>query len=176
VEIRDVRPDEYDAAGEVVWAAYSEYAEPDSQGWIEYGQTLRDVAGRVDRTVVLVAVDGGRVLGSATIELDDVVGDDDPELPAGVSALRMLGVLPEARGRGIGRALVEAAVERARASGKRSLWLRTLPAMTTAQRMYGRMRFVRDESLDVAVDSDHLMGYRLELDPDSPAGPTPVQP
>jgi len=45
VEIRDVRPDEYDAAGEVVWAAYSEYAEPDSQGWIEYGQTLRDVAG-----------------------------------------------------------------------------------------------------------------------------------
>jgi GNAT superfamily N-acetyltransferase len=164
VEIRDVLPEEYEAAGDVVWRAYSEFADPDDPGWIEYRELLEDVAGRVDRTVVLVAVDDGRVLGSATIELEDVVGDDDQELPPDVAVLRMLGVLPDARGRGVGRALVEATIERARAASKRELRLRTTAAMTAAHRLYESMGFIRDVSLDVQVSDDFtLLGYRLYL-------------
>jgi len=164
VEIRQVRPEEYRTAGAVVWLGYSEFADLDDPVWSEYRGLLEDVAGRVDRTVVLVAVDDGRVVGCATIELHGVVGDDEEELPPDVAVLRMLGVAPDARGRGVGRALVEATTERARAAGKRELRLRTTAPMTVAHRMYESMGFQRDVLLDIPGDDFTLLGYRLTLD------------
>ncbi len=43
----------------------------------------------MDRTVVLVAVDAGRVLGSATIEMDATMGDKEKGLPPHVACLRI---------------------------------------------------------------------------------------
>ncbi|HMC08396.1 MAG TPA: GNAT family N-acetyltransferase, partial [Actinomycetota bacterium] len=60
---------------------------------------------------------------------------DDPIEPGTVN-MRMLGVDPRARGRGAGRALVEACVRRARQGGKRALTLHTTQAMTVAQNLY----------------------------------------
>lgn len=54
--------------------------------------------------------------------LDGVVG---LELFAGVALLRSLAVAPEARGRGLGRALVDAAEQHARVNGVRHLFLLT---------------------------------------------------
>jgi GNAT superfamily N-acetyltransferase len=114
--------------------------------------------------VVLVAVEGDRILGSATIELHDVIGDDDHELTPEAAILRMLGVAPSARGKGVGRALVSAVIERARVAGKRELLLRTTPPMLAAQRLYESMGFERDSSLDIPVAEDFtLIGYRLPL-------------
>src|SRR6266542_2744858 len=90
MEIREVRPEEYEEAGDVVARAYSEFWDPEDPGWREHLDLVRDVAGRVKRTVVLVAVEDGLVLGSATIELDDVIGDDDREAIPGVAGLRMV--------------------------------------------------------------------------------------
>ena len=76
MEIREARPDEYVEAGNVLARAYAEFADSGDPGWREHVELVRDVAGRVDRTVVLVAMEEGRILGSATIELRGVVGDD----------------------------------------------------------------------------------------------------
>ncbi len=107
MEIREARPEEYAVLGDVVAAAYAPYGSPGDQGWVQHLALVRDVADRAQRTVVLVAVKDGSVLGSATIELFDVIGDDDRELPPDTSFLRMVGVDPRAQGRGVGRALVE---------------------------------------------------------------------
>ena len=164
MEIREVVPEEYEQAGEVVAEAYSEFVDPGDTGWEEHLALVRDVAGRVDRTVVLVAVEGDRIVGSATIELDDVIGDDDHELTPEAAILRMLGVAPSARGKGVGRALVRAVIERARVAGKRELLLRTTPPMLAAQRLYESMGFERDPSLDIPIAEDFtLIGYRLPL-------------
>jgi ribosomal protein S18 acetylase RimI-like enzyme len=164
VEIREVRPKEYEAAGRVTALAYSEFAPPGDEGWSDYLEMIADVAGRVDRTLVLVAVDGDRVVGSATIELDGVIGDDDEELPPDVACLRMLGVDPSMRDLGLGRALVQAAVDRSRAAGKRELILRTTPMMVIAAAMYRSMGFERDPELDMADEGyPPLTGYRLTL-------------
>jgi GNAT superfamily N-acetyltransferase len=164
MRIREVRPSEYEEAGRAVVAAYEEFvpADPDP-GWIDYLELLGDVAGRVDRTMVLVAEDGGRILGTATIEMDRTVGDDDEELPSDTAILRMLGVLPEARGRGVGRALVERALEMARERGKLVVGLRTTPAMTTAHRLYESMGFVRDPENDMEYPEVSLLAYRVDL-------------
>lgn len=164
MDIREVRPDEHVAAGRVTALAYSEFAVPGDEGWGQYLEMIADVAGRVDRTVVLVAADGDRVAGSATIELDGVIGDDDQELPPDVACLRMLGVDPEARGKGVGRALVQAVIDRCRAAGKRELILRTTPLMEVAAALYRSMGFQRDPDRDMPVeDYFTLSAYRLVL-------------
>jgi len=168
LEIRLVRPQEYEEAGRVTAGAYREFVPQDEahQDWLEYLEMLADVAGRVDRTAVLVAVRDGRVLGCVTLELDHTVGDDDKELSPEASNIRMLGVRPEARGKGIGRALVVRCVERSREAGKRIVTLRTTHLMKVAQRLYRDMGFERDPARDYVMDSGvTLLAYRLPLEP-----------
>ena len=76
----------------------------------------------------------------------------------------MVGVEPQAQGRGIGRALVTEAIRRVDAAGKRTFGLRTMPPLVTAQKLYRSLGFVRDPSLDMTLeDGDVLLGYRLDL-------------
>lgn len=164
--IRSVRPDEYERAGQVVVDAYREFVRPTDPDadWLDYLHLLADVAGRVDRTAVLVAVDAdGTILGCVTIEEDGVIGDDDEAPEPGASHVRMLGVEPSARGRGVGRALMEASIERARSNGRRFVTLRTTDRMTPAQRLYGSMGFELDPSHDLHLDDFRLIAYRLAL-------------
>jgi ribosomal protein S18 acetylase RimI-like enzyme len=164
VEIREVRPEEYQATGKLTVAAYREYIpQPPTEGWAEYVETMRDVAGRAAKTVVLVAVEEGRVLGTATIEMDDVLGDDDAELAPDTAALRLLGVDPSARGRGVGRELVRETIDRARRRGKRILILRTTGGMQIAQHLYRGLGFVRAPGLDQHYPDVDLIGYQMAL-------------
>ena len=165
MEVRPVEPGEYEEAGRVTALAYREFVPSNpSPGWTEYLDSIADIAGRVDRTTVFVAVENGRIVGSATIEMDATIGDDDRELPPDVAALRMLGVDPSVRRAGIGRALVEASMEAARVRGKRRFILRTTSRMTSAQRLYESMGFHRDPSLDMSFPDVELLGYRIDLE------------
>ena len=63
--------------------------------WEDYLEQIADVAGRADRTTILVAVEDGRILGSATLELDGRIDEDeDGPLAPGEAHIRMLGVAP----------------------------------------------------------------------------------
>jgi ribosomal protein S18 acetylase RimI-like enzyme len=57
-------------------------------------------------------------------------------LREGEASIRMLAVDPAAQGRGVGSALVAACLDRARADGRRAVFLHSLPVMTGAQRIY----------------------------------------
>ena len=82
------------------------------------------------------------------------------------ASFRMLVVDPAARGQGVGEALVRWCIDRAQASGVRSLRLSTLPGMAAAGRLYLRLGFVRtperDWSPEPGVD---LITYGLQLEP-----------
>ena len=129
----------------------------------EYGEQLRDVAGRADRAELLVARDdAGRVVGSVALVLAGDFGEvTESEDEA---AFRMLVVDPAAQGRGIGELLVTACLERARAAGKRRMVLSTDRRMTTAQRLYERLGFTRRPERDwrptPCID---LLVYALDL-------------
>jgi len=74
----------------------------------------------------------------------------------------MLGVHPEARRRGIARALMEACLKEAHRGGKRRMTLETTPAMTAAQRLYESMGFRRGPD-QVYDDGFRLLSYELGL-------------
>jgi ribosomal protein S18 acetylase RimI-like enzyme len=71
--------------------------------------------------------------------------------------MHLLAVSPEHRGRGVGRALVDAAVSRARDSGFARMVLWTQPSMHAAHRVYAGAGFVR------APKRDFQRGQRLFL-------------
>ncbi len=161
-EVRPVRPEEYEEAGRVTALAYGEFAPQDSIGWQNYLRHLADVAGRAQRTVVLVAIEDGRIWGTATLELRNRVEPDSPPLASGEATLRMLGVHPNARGRGIGRQLVEACIAEARIAGKTLLTLNTTRQMQAAQRLYESLDFRRGPDR-VFDDGFVLLSYEIPL-------------
>jgi GNAT superfamily N-acetyltransferase len=163
MEVREIRPGEEAEAGRVTRLAYEEFVDPGDPDWGGYLDHVGDVAGRAGSVPVLVAVEGGRVLGSATMETEDAGMGDDPVEP-GTANLRMLGVDPQVRGRGVGRALVEACLDLARRQGKRAVTLHTTRDMKVAHRLYESMGFVRDPARDWQVAEDFMLyAFRLDL-------------
>lgn len=61
---------------------------------------------------------------------------------------RLLAVHPDARGQGVGEALVRACVQGATTDGAEALVLWTRPTMIAAQRLYERLGFVRVPARD----------------------------
>ncbi|MEW2413958.1 GNAT family N-acetyltransferase [Streptomyces sp. NPDC046866] len=163
IDIRAAEPAEYGRLGEITGQAYTGDGLLDQNEDDTYLNVLRDVAGRAGAGEVLVAVQDGQVLGGVTFAapgspLADVAGPHEAEF-------RMLAVAREARGKGVGEALVRACIERARAlEGVTAIVLSTQPAMRGAQRIYARLGFVRTPELDWSpIPALTLLTYRLEL-------------
>jgi len=156
-EIRPARPAEFDRVGDLVVDAYAAMFDLG-----DYEEVLRQVDVRSRNAEVVVAVLEGSVAGTLTYVpgLGPYAEGDDPD----AAWIRMLAVGPDFRGRGIGAALVEWCVRRARDSGRRRLILHTTDPMTDAQRLYVRMGFRRAVDLDWQPDDElWLRGYRMEL-------------
>jgi ribosomal protein S18 acetylase RimI-like enzyme len=164
IEVRAVRPDEYEQAGVVTALAYRDFGSPGETGWDDYRRRIADVASRADRALVLVAVEDKQILGSATLELEERIpgGHERPPLAPGEAHLRMLGVHPDAQGRGVGRRIMDACVEEARRAGKTVMTLDTTEQMEVAVRMYESMGFRRRPDL-VFDDGFRLRFYELPL-------------
>lgn len=157
--IRDVRPDEYAAVGDLVVEVYRSII----PGLDDYADELRDVAGRIGAGVLVwVAEDDGALAGTVSyVPRSGPYAEFEDHRASGI---RMLAVLPEFQGRGIGEALVRACLERARADGRERVYLHTTPWMVTAQRLYRRIGFVRAPELDwLPVPSVSLTAYVYEL-------------
>jgi ribosomal protein S18 acetylase RimI-like enzyme len=169
IEIRPVRESEYAAAGEATARAYREFVAPGSSGFEAYLARIADVGARADRATVLVAIVDGVIAGSATLELDSRITPTtaDPLAPD-EAHLRMLGVSPEQRGRGVARRLVTACIALARERGKRRLTLETTPLMIPAQQLYTTMGFTATGERHTP-DGTVLLGYTLDIESAAPA-------
>ncbi|MDA2812870.1 GNAT family N-acetyltransferase [Nocardiopsis sp. RSe5-2] len=157
--IRRVRPEEWEAVGDLRVAAY------ESDGMLKAGPDYAEVLRRLgaDGGEVLVAEDAdGALLG--TVMLQDYRPSSDVARAPEEAEVRALAVSPAARGRGVGRALVEAVVERSEAQGAHRVVLSTQPTMAAAQRIYERRGFRRlpDRDWD-PFPGLTLLAYGLEL-------------
>lgn len=122
----------------------------------------REVLEPEGRFLVAVREDDDAVLG-ATILLHPGSAFHQVAEP-GEREFRLLAVHPDARGKGVGEALVQACVKGATTDRAEALVLWTRPTMIAAQRLYERLGFMRAPSRDEedARDFTRLV-YRLDL-------------
>jgi len=152
VRIRAARAEEFDRIGELRVAAYR------ADGFLSetstYAETLR-VLGMDGTGEILAAVDGEHLLG--TVMLVTWPHGGEVLRNPGEGEIRALAVASAARGRGIGRALLAAVMQRAVAREVRELLLLTQPEMRTAQHLYTEAGFRRLPGRDY----EYAPGHRL---------------
>lgn len=165
ITIRDAQKDEMDAILELSLAAYEEFGTSmPAVNWKGLrGILIKTLKDPGDAEVIVAELDG-QLVGSVLLfpPESNSYGDwvDDASYPE----LRLLAVTPEARGRGIGKMLMEACIERSRQAGASAIGLHTGDSMAVALPMYERRGFVRVPELDFDVEGGELVkGYRLDL-------------
>jgi ribosomal protein S18 acetylase RimI-like enzyme len=160
LEVRLARPDEYAAVTELTLEVYvGGGCIPADDYYVEELSATEKRAAEAD---LIVAVDDGIVLGAVTYcppgsSWREIAAKDEGEF-------RMLAVSGEARGRGVGLALIQACVDRAREAGLRGLAISTMSEMTVAHGLYGRLGFTRVPDSDWSPQSGVcLMAFRLQF-------------
>jgi GNAT superfamily N-acetyltransferase len=165
--IRLAEPADLDAVSAVNRASYAEYgAHMPPERIARYLDNAGDVWSRQDVAELLVAVLDGEVVGSLTY-YPPGPSSEGQGWSSEWAGLRLLAVTPGARGLGIGRKLMEFAIERARAAGAPAIALHTTEIMEIARSMYERMGFVRVPEHDwvSASGGRGAMAYRYDLAP-----------
>ena len=139
IPIRAFEGADSEGVNSVALAAFAQY-----RGVYSDWETLERAVGRMSdlaaESKLLVAEEGGRIVGAVAYcppFSEPRAGFFEPHWPL----IRMLVVAPEARGRGVGRGLTEACIERARRDGAAAIALHTSPAMEVALSLYLRMGF-----------------------------------
>lgn len=164
-ECEDIRP-----ARAVLREAYSEYASafPEAS-WISYLQDILDLEGRASASDLLVAELEGELVACVSYyapgaEVSYPSESFSVHWPVEWASFRLLAVKPSARGNGVGRALTEACIDRARIQGAPAVGLHTTEPMAVAQAMYERMGFARSPTYDFHPSDDvPVEAYALEL-------------
>jgi ribosomal protein S18 acetylase RimI-like enzyme len=160
VRVRPATPADYPEIARLTVDAYTADGQLTTEA--AYAPVLADVAGRADAGELLVAVDGQRVLGAVLFvhpggHYAEVSGPGEGEF-------RMLAVDPAAQGRGAGRALVRACVERAVAVGCHAIVISVRDFARAAQRLYDGAGFTRLPERDWSpAPQVRLLALRLEL-------------
>lgn len=169
LKIRDARRGDRDAARKVTLSAFQQYAAvmPPPR-WEAYRENILSTLEDVAPAQLIVAEREGTIVGSVLLYPPGTAFSTPVEGPLTCPEVRLLAVAIEARGQGVGTALMKECIRRARRLGAGCLNLHTTDMMQVAMRMYERMGFVRAPDLDFHPDpSVTVKAYRLDLDPPS---------
>lgn len=160
VSIRHARDDELDIVASLIVDAYGEYAatmSPDA--WSGFAQDIANVHGRrISDGEIIVAERDGNLVGTVTIYRNWRGAQ------AGTMAVRLLSVPPEARGSGVGRALLQWCVDEARSAERSRVILTAMQGMDAMRELSEGMGFSRAPDLDhEPAPGVRAEGFCLEL-------------
>jgi len=167
VLVRDAREGELDAIASLLACAFEEHRLRNggstelayAEAFDRYFEEVVNVRARRDETQLFVAVENGRILGTGALYAPGR-GDAYARAvhckpwPDEWAGLRLVGVDPAHRNRGIGRMLIEARVRRARELGAKAAALHTSRERAAARHLIERMGWTRAPEYDHAPVPD----------------------
>jgi GNAT superfamily N-acetyltransferase len=171
LHIRDAHPGDRDAIEAVTLSAYQEYAAVMPAHWERYRQNILATLAAVEPAAQIVAEQDTRIVGAVLLyPPGTVIANPGDAVTLTWPEVRLLAVEPAVRGRGVGAALMNECVRRARHSGATVLTLHTTDVMQAAMRLYEHMGFRRAPDLDFSpAPGAKLKGYHLKLETTVPS-------
>ncbi|HET8942980.1 MAG TPA: GNAT family N-acetyltransferase, partial [Rudaea sp.] len=169
VTVRDLRSEESAALGQLLVEVYSALPGfPTSLEQPAYYEMLRHIGEFTKKpgVRVLVALLPGEELAGGVVYFGDMAHYGAAGIATMIkhaSGIRLLGVRPECRGMGVGKALASACIVLAQKQRHREVVLHTTKAMQTAWGMYERLGFARSNDLDFLQNGLPVFGFRLAL-------------
>jgi GNAT superfamily N-acetyltransferase len=167
LRLRDGGPGDGEAVLALTLSAYAEYAGALGPMWPLYRDNIVQTLRRVAPAEQVVAERDGTLVGAVLLYPHGAPLPTQPEAGAlaGWPEVRLLAVPPAHRGQGIAEALMQECVRRARAAGAPGLTLHTTDLMRAAMRLYERMGFVREPTLDFSpAPGISVKGFRMALE------------
>jgi GNAT superfamily N-acetyltransferase len=164
-QLRDSRPGDQAAILELTLAAYREYGDILGENYHIYEDSIIATLGDIGAAAQIVAEMEGRLVGAALLYPPGTAFEVEEGMPAPIwPEVRLVAVPPAARGHGIGKALVQECLRRARQDGCPGLALHTTDMMQVAMQMYERMGFFRTPEYDFfPVPEFQVKAYRYEF-------------
>ena len=158
--IRDFQPNDTAQVNALALRAFAQF-EHAYDDWPGFQSKIANMATLAEAGEIVVAEAEGRIVGAVAY-----VGPGAPKAAFFMPEwpiMRMLVVAPDFRGQGIGRALAEECLRRARRDGAATFALHTSELMQVALPMYQRMGFKRVSSAP-AIHGVEYGVYVKELD------------
>ncbi|MBT2737343.1 GNAT family N-acetyltransferase [Bacillus sp. ISL-7] len=165
--IRNAAADESSFIREQRVNSYEEHAQniPEDH-WKALKHAISSDADAQEDVERIVAEIEGKIVGSVALfpaKTDAYEGlIDELDYPE----IRMLAVIPQARGNGVAKALISECIRRAKVQGCHSIGLHTADFMKSAMGLYGRLGFERLPQFDFEPADDGIIvkAYRLTFD------------
>ncbi len=168
-EVRNAKPEEFAEIGQLLVRVYSQLEGfPKESEQPNYYKMLANIGEITKKPAaeLLAAVSPEGRIGGAVVYFGDMHyygsgGTATQEKNA--AGFRLLGVDHASRGRGLGKLLTIACIEKAREQKLPQLVIHTTKAMQTAWKMYENLGFKRSEDLDFMQEELPVFGFRLFL-------------
>lgn len=163
--IEELAPYDKEKAVDVLVSSYEQYQNSYSnvQDYYDYMEYIRASLDNPLIAKVLIAKIGHEIVGTLQIFSNGTDAYEDLNIPINAPVVRLLGVHPKIRGRGIARKLLEASINYAKVQGANSLYLHTSEKMQDAIRLYERFGFVRSLEYDYDILDFTVMCYKYDL-------------
>ncbi|MEZ5158990.1 MAG: GNAT family N-acetyltransferase [Candidatus Nanopelagicales bacterium] len=161
MQIRTATPQDAPVVRSIIHEVYVGGGWADPRRSPAYVAELLDAEARIAGATVLVAEDDSGAVGTAT-------ATEAPSPLANIARpgeleVRMLGVIPPARGKGVARALMGWCEALAAQRGRHAVVLTTEPTMTEARRLYEGLGYARTPQRDWTINGVGLITYRRDL-------------
>lgn len=135
--IRTIQPADNKALAQIIRAAFEEYDAPKT-GTVYADNTTNNLYElfQKENTIMWVAEEDGIILGCCGVYPTE-------GLPSGCAEMVKLYLHKNARGKGIGKSLMQQSIESAKKMGYNALYIESLPQFSRAVHMYERVGFMR---------------------------------
>ena len=159
-EIQTARPQHFEAIAALNIAAYREFSKGlTDETWTRMRSNLSAIDKVSERAVFLIVPIDGKLAGSVAY---CPPGNSLDPIPSDWASILLLAVSPDDRGDGIGRELVRACIDLARADEAQTIGLFTSELMTAARQLYLSQGFSEDCQLSQRLGLRYWR-YRLDL-------------
>jgi putative acetyltransferase len=135
ITVRNIQPGDNSALAKIVKGTLAEFG-ANHPGTVYYDETTDALYElfQKERSVYNVAEINGEVVGGGGIYPTDGLPEDTCEL------VKMY-LLPQARGHGLGRMMIEKCIGQARKMGFKKIYLETMPELKQALKVYAKFGF-----------------------------------